>query len=1000
MTLSLPFSSHKEMAHKVPFIYDSDLEEQADDASKDVSVTYTISESSEDNIIISTFRDSRSQWIDDPIISQWREPSHKIYSVLSEVNNLYKSWKSRLPRPFSPSTDALWISTAQFVAEAGLPWHSNQINMPGEIDTSWPFHFKSFETDVIKAKGARVGDANATGYVCNLDEANLYCIRALQQELREKCSTLRPLLLYDHFEEGILKSAETIFGLEFHRVSLSRSKKEIYEILLKLTRKGHRAVIFAAILANNHGECDDLNFICEISESFPLILHIDASRNFDYITTMSDSERRRLGIERLKLGVKPVDQPLRSHDGSIVVSTISAGGANHTSPAPVVALKPARLGSTHGRVAYTRASDSTLAGSRDALAPLMVALQEIRFGELGFRDIYEHCSSMRNILLCALQSQGLEAVAPAYSLDIIVKDCSNKEIAVLSGFGGVSTGNSVVLLTIQPSVTELNIETLIASLSSATQYQISETKPKLNRDFSMIYSIPQSLVYELKNTVQSWKVATRSAAGYPFHMGSYSALGPVIGRFLELEMPNDWIHSKGHEILATRMKMFGLAEPRQRADFTGTFTNGSTMGNRVGIHTALSHFPDAHVYFSAESHYSVAKTLRDCDALTNRWSDRGPRFSQIPQNADGSMLVEALMRKALIDREQCWQLREEYRMILFANMGTTFAGARDNLRRIRQSLAGVGIEISYIHMDGALNFGFNNCGITLGPPATEDANGMPAVQGVTLSHHKAMGNMVSGEVICYRPSNHLATLGSSVDPRAIFETWLYGLVYSSHDMAVMFRHCQANAEHLESGLRRLGVVTKRNPGSIITVLERPPAWIIEEFSLRPEGGWVHFIIMPHISRETVDLFIDRIASVDRQCHIAFCYVTPLLSAVMERSTGLRRVQCQQPMATRIARIHKFLIVADRGEIGATIEASLGSALTVVVVDEQDQLQAVFLAESTRDRSVRYGPILLSSKYCHLDNLILDVARQLMGFMARHMDAKLRTDDRRDRVYWF
>ncbi|RYO94903.1 hypothetical protein DL762_000337 [Monosporascus cannonballus] len=175
------------------------------------------------------------------------------------------------------------------------------------------------------------------------------------------------------------------------------------------------------------------------------------------------------------------------------------------------------------------------------------------------------------------------------------------------------------------------------------------------------------------------------------------------------------------------------------------------MGNRVGIHVALRHFPDAFMHLSSESHYSVIKTMRDCDALTNRWVDRGPRYSQIPSDASGSILVDALVQQALADKMQCLRRGEDYHMILFANIGTTFVGARDHLARIRASLTAAGIEISYIHVDGALDFGFDNCGIALCPPGPTGPDQLLRVQGITLSHHKAMGNMVFGEVLCYSP---------------------------------------------------------------------------------------------------------------------------------------------------------------------------------------------------------------------------------------------------------
>ncbi|RYP53019.1 hypothetical protein DL768_001922 [Monosporascus sp. mg162] len=83
-----------------------------------------------------TFYESQSQWIDDPIISQWRDPNHRIHQVLSKVNDLYHTWSSAQTDPFSPSANVFSLQIGDLLADVGLPWHNNQINMPNEIVTS------------------------------------------------------------------------------------------------------------------------------------------------------------------------------------------------------------------------------------------------------------------------------------------------------------------------------------------------------------------------------------------------------------------------------------------------------------------------------------------------------------------------------------------------------------------------------------------------------------------------------------------------------------------------------------------------------------------------------------------------------------------------------------------------------------------------------------------------------------------------------------------------
>ncbi|KAF3927925.1 hypothetical protein ABW20_dc0107254 [Dactylellina cionopaga] len=946
------------------------------------------------NPLQSAFKISQSQWIDDPVVSQWRDPGHKIHQFLVKANDLHETWSSdQERRPFSQSSDPLWLQTNRVLADVGLPWHNNQINMPDEIDTSWPFHFKDYERQVIRQKGARVGDVNASGYVSTSKEANCYCIRALQQELREKHPRSQPILVYDHFDERIVYSAKTFFGLQVHRVNLSLDTLEVVcEELRTITENSQRPVIFAATLATSDGRYDDLDTLCKVSEVIPLMLHVDATRNFDYITTLSETTRQYLSIGALSLTAKPLYLPLRLRDDSIAATTIVAGGANHINPPIAVALKPVSVGGKAHRVAYTRASDSTLAGSRDALSPLYMALQEIRFGEVGLREVYQYCRNLRDLLLKTLIAAGVLAVASRYSLDIIITSCSNNQRIGLVLLGGVLTKNGDIVLTVQPSVKLVDINAVGALFSKSIDI-VSESI--ISRDFSNVYQVPKSTIKELETTVQCWKVATRSAAGYPFHMGSYSALGPIIGHFLDVVIPKEWLVAQTRNILTDRMAEFGLTKAQSRVQFKASFTNGSTMGNRVGIHAALERLPGGFIYFSAETHYSVGKTVRDCDTITNRWSGRGPRFSQIPCDKNGSIMTHLLVAQALVDQEDCIQHGDDYHLILFANMGTTFVGARDDLAQVHARLNEFGIQISHIHVDGALDFGFGDCGIALGLPGTLGSHGMPFVQGITLSHHKAMGSMVSGEVLCFSPKDELSLLEWDVDPRIILETWIYTNAYRPIDVVLMLQYCQDNAARLEAALKKADIATKRNSGSVIVVLERPPSWIIEDFSLRPEGDWVHFITMPHISPETIDLFVSRISWIQEQCFAAFSYVTPLLNAIMmrPRPVKLKRLRCRDPLAKEVAELYTIAIPLDTEvskdiNLDSVINSGIRGAMSVVVVNEYNGLEAVLVLESIRNTSLRVGPLLIKSCYASDATALVDVARQLAGFLGRYTKAPL------------
>ncbi|KAI1109424.1 PLP-dependent transferase [Nemania sp. NC0429] len=982
----------------VPCLEISDVVTQSSDSDAESShEIHTPASTVENDIIQEAFESSKPRWIDDPVISQWRHPGHKVHSVLSEVYDLYREWNAVQSAPFALAPDPLWLDTGRALASVGLPWHNNEVHLPGDIDTSWPFHFKEFEAQVIREKGTRVGDSNSLGYVTSYDEANLYCIRALQQELRKEFPTQRPLLVYDHFDPELVGSAGRLFGIESHRVILPGTLEVLRHELRGATSNATRPIIFAASLCNSNSEYDDLGVISRLSEEFPLILHVDAFRSFDYITLGPHTGGQRPG-ERLTLAVRNFGRCLRAEDNSVLASTIVAGGLNHSRHDPAIALKPASLGGKPNRISYVRAFDSTLSGSRDAIAPLWIALYERRLGERGLRDTYQYLLSLRLFIMRILEHHKITATVTPYTTDIVIKSCTEAQRKWLLDLGGAVTSNGDIVLVMNSRFSITSLRSLLRTnpflRGDNGKYEAAILHEK---DFVSLYPIPDDILSTLRTTIQSWQVRTRSTAGYPVHMGSYSALGPMIGLFWNLNIPKCWVESKSREILSSRMESFGLVSPQSREDFKGAFTNGSTMGNRYGIMTALQHFPNAFVYFSAETHYSVVKTAQDCDTLTNRWAKGAPRYSKIRCGSNGSILVEALLEQALADKKRCSDDGVKYDMILLVNIGTTFVGARDDLVEIHRTLAKARIQISYIHVDGALNCGFETCGIKLGPCGAVGDDGTPLVQGVTISHHKALGNIVSGEVLCFSPQDQLPDLCSSLDPRVVFETWLYSRVYDPSDLAQMLDECRENASRLETSLNRIGVVTKRNSQSIITVLERPPSWITEEFSLRPEGDWVHFITMSHISKETVDRFVDQLASIDRQFSYAFSAVAPLLSDRLRRTIKLKRVRCCSALAERVSDITRSIVSLDDVRCRDTgpvldVRSRLRGAVSTVAVDEDDKIRIVFLASSGRDQSIQAGPLLISNEIAYTKADIVDISKLLLGLLGRYMNADVKLDN--------
>lgn len=952
----------------------------------------------QDCVIQDAFRHSRSQWIDDPVICQWRDPTHHIHRVLSDTTDLYHDWKFMKRRPFSISTCPIWKDTGRALAEVGLPWHSNQVNMPDQMDSSWPFHFKDFETQLLQILGSRVGNPSAVGYVSSHLEASCYCIRALQQELRRICLSQRPILVYDQFDHKLIDAIKKILGLDTVRVHLSDPWEETIQRLLDATANRARPMIFAASVGNSATENDKISIIADISTQFPLVLHVDAFRSFDYITTMSEHERGQEGVEKFILANKSPNTFLRTEDGFVIANSIVAGGLNQLNHGPAVSLTPNYQGIKGEKVAYIRSFDSTLGGSRDAIAPLWLALYQLRLGNSGIQKLCRDLLRIRSSVLRVLKSQGMTAYPSTYSLDVVVTSFSLSQKQRLLKLGGTLAKSGEIVLAIQTRFLTGEVFSSSPSFWKSHPGKFSTSKPLLDQ-----YPIDISILQQLKTTVQGWKTITRSTAGYPLHMGSLAALGPVLACFWDVDISSRWVENTAQKILTSRLESFGVPDAENQCAFKAAFTNGSTMGNRSGIHTAFSQFPDATIYLSTETHYSVMKTLRDCDDISNIWSLKEPQFSQITSDSQGRMCVDALLKQAMLDKQRYTTEGREYHLILFANIGTTFVGARDNLAEIYQTLKEHDLEISYIHADGAFDFGFDTCGIRLGRPGSVDDNGVPCVQGVTISHHKALGQNVSGEVLCFTPNRDIAGTVPNLDPRIVFETWLYNQVYTPSDRLQLREYCQQNASFLEEGLRNLGLATKRNHDSMIVVFERPVAWITEEFSLRPEGDWVHFITMPHISPETIGLFLERIKNVDEACSVTFSSNAPLLSDMLGREIRLKRLGSQSRLAETLCRLSKCLKPVQSGyhtELEELIKRSVRGGISVAAVDDEENVQLVFLAEPNRNQSIVVNPLLLHTSFVNEIQVIQEIQGQLMGLMGRYLKAKIRSSPMGHQVYIF
>ncbi|KAJ3531277.1 hypothetical protein NM208_g8950 [Fusarium decemcellulare] len=651
-------------------------------------------------------------------------------------------------------------------------------------------------------------------------------------------------------------------------------------------------------------------------------------------------------------------------EGCIIAATIVAGGANWVSPTYAAILKSPGLGiSSEVKVEYVRGIDSTISGSRDSIAPLWICLQQLRFGSHGFQEIYHQCIHKRLALCQLMQEKGIAVEAPVSTLDVLIRGQVISDILCRKwGIKHISRGTH--LLTIQPSVSTLDLQGLVQDLIKVDPGCLALPRfPVANEEFARDdRAMCRTLTKLIKNVVDHFRCVTAKSGGYPLNLALYSALGPVLGHFLPLDLPSDWIKHKSREIQDEYRAGYGI-NPQDYASFPSCFTNGSTMGNTVALHTAMAQFPDAHVYYSNATHYSIKKIIRDNDNFTGLWSreKRPRRFIEIPSDSLGRIKAQELVERACRDRDSCAANSEKYQVVLMCNLGSTFVGGRDDIIGLRQKLAAHGIEVAHTHVDGALELGFST-DVVLGKPGINSRNRLPVVQGITLSHHKAMGLMVSGLVICHSPMGQLMPRETAIDPRAVLETWLFRQMYSPKDSRRIRQYCSSNTDRLRDGLRKAGVPLRFNETSLITVLERIPPWLIANFHLAPEGDWVHFITMPHITLSMIDTFVARIAEVDLHFNDMFERLKGSFEGVLGHEVSFRRIR---PSDNSLL-AHIAAMTAGGEAIDADwLKNYIHDAVSFAAVQPSDAERplVVFLAHADADRYLTLGPVLVSMPGC-------------------------------------
>ena len=277
----------------------------------------------------------------------------------------------------------------------------------------------------------------------------------------------------------------------------------------------------------------------------------------------------------------------------------------------------------------------------------------------------------------------------------------------------------------------------------------------------------------------------------------------------------------------------------------GYVTNGGTEGNMYGIYLARETFPDGVVYYSEDTHYSVAKILRILHA----------RNIMIKSQPNGEMDYD--------DLRETLRIYRDVPPIIFANIGTTMKGAIDNIDVIRNTLSDLAIHHYYIHADAALS------GMIL--PFVDDPQPFDFAAGIdsiSVSGHKMIGSPIPCGVVLAK-KNHVDRIARSVEYIGTLDTTLSGsrngitplfLWYAFHTKGInglktIIQQCLNHADYAIEKLAEIDIKAWRNKNSITVVFRRLTPELETDWQLAVENDNAHIIIMPQVTKERIDHFV-------------------------------------------------------------------------------------------------------------------------------------------------
>ncbi|EDV6157731.1 histidine decarboxylase, partial [Salmonella enterica subsp. enterica] len=285
----------------------------------------------------------------------------------------------------------------------------------------------------------------------------------------------------------------------------------------------------------------------------------------------------------------------------------------------------------------------------------------------------------------------------------------------------------------------------------------------------------------------------------------------------------------------------------------GYVTNGGTEGNMYGCLLGRECFPNGKLYYSKQTHYSVAK-------IVSMLRIEGKVIKEQP---NGEIDYDDLIQKIKENNDP--------HPIIFANIGTTVTAAVDDIKIIQKKMTEAGYEREdyYIHSDAALS------GMII--PFCDDPQPFDFADGadsVTISGHKVIGAKIPCGVVLAKKENvamitheieyiaaHDKTITGSRNGHTPLMMWLGIKQYTYDQHKARIKYCIDNAQYAVDKFNEYGIKAWRNKNSTTVVFPKPSVEIINKWLLSTEGERSHLVICGHHKdKNQINIVIDDIVT--------------------------------------------------------------------------------------------------------------------------------------------